>query len=123
MLRYNLTSVLKARGIKNTSVFLRSCGFGENLITRIKLGRSNSLDLRQVEKMCARLKCTPNEIIEWVPSEKDDELPADHPLKTLIHKNDAEEIMQIVHGLSLDKITQVAALVKQIANPSAGQNE
>ncbi|CAN5123838.1 hypothetical protein BH11BAC6_BH11BAC6_05390 [soil metagenome] len=115
MLRYNLNQVTKARGITKVSAFLEQCGFSSGTRSKIKLGRSRTLDLQQVETICKQLRCTPNEIIEWVPAENE-ELPADHPLKTLIQTNDAEEIMQLVHGLSLEKIKAAAAVLREIAN-------
>ncbi len=113
MLRYNLTQIFKARAIERPSQFLREIGFSNGTASKIKQGNSHMLTLRHVEKLCEQLKCTPNDLIEWIPS-KGQEAIADHPLEPLRHCNKASEVTQLINGLSYDKLKKIEEMIKTI---------
>ncbi|HRH47746.1 MAG TPA: helix-turn-helix transcriptional regulator [Panacibacter sp.] len=113
MLRFNLTAVFKARGIERPTQYLMQCGFSSGTATKIKSGRSDMLNMRHVEMLCEKLNCTPNDLIEWIPSDKQKAV-TNHPLAPLQNKNYAEEVMQLVNALPFEKLQQLAAMVKEI---------
>ena len=113
MLRFNLTAVFKSRGIERPTQFLKQLGFSNGTAVKIKHGHSHMLNLHHVEMLCEKLNCTPNDLIEWVPSEKQKAI-TNHPLAPLQHKNYAEEVMQLVNALPFEKLQQLATIVKEI---------
>ena len=114
MLKFNLTPLFKARSIARPSQFLLQMGFSPNTATNFKLGRANMLNLTHVEKLCELLKCTPNDLLEWIPS-KEQEQASDHPLTPLRHRNKAEEIVQLINGLNYDKLTEIEGIIKGLS--------
>ncbi len=113
MLRYNLASIFKARGIEKPSQFLIQLGFSSGTATKIKQGNSYMLNLHHVEILCEKLNCTPNDMIEWLPSEKQKAI-SNHPLAPLQHKNYAQEVMQLINALPYEKLQQIAGILKDL---------
>jgi len=61
--------IFKARGIERPYTYLVNSGFGNNLATRMKKNKVMHLQLRTIEKMCLLFRCTPNDLIEWIPDD------------------------------------------------------
>ena len=50
---------------------MRDVNISANIITKIRNGQYMALD--KVENICMALDCTPNDILEFIPEEKDNE--------------------------------------------------
>lgn len=50
---------------------MREAKISANIITKIRNGQYMALD--KVESICMALDCTPNDILEFIPEEKDNE--------------------------------------------------
>lgn len=50
---------------------MRDANISANIITKIRNGQYMALD--KVENICMALDCTPNDILEFIPEEKDNE--------------------------------------------------
>ena len=50
---------------------MRDAKISANIITKIRNGQYMALD--KVESICMALNCTPNDILEFIPEEKDNE--------------------------------------------------
>ena len=112
MLIYKFDRIFKARGISRPSKFLRSAGFSDNFATRVSGNRVKRLNLKELEKLCLHLNCTPNEFMEWIPDENRD-YEKDHALYTLRRTVDETDIMQMVWDLHLDKIPRLKEMIQK----------
>ena len=50
---------------------MRDANISANIITKIRNGQYMALD--KVENICMALDCTPNDILKFIPEEKDNE--------------------------------------------------
>ncbi len=57
------------RGITNAEL-MEKAGFSANIITRLK--RDNYLSLDTIEKICFALGCKVDDILEFIPEQKED---------------------------------------------------
>lgn len=57
------------RGITNAGL-MEKAGFSANIITRLK--RDNYLSLDTIEKICFALGCKVDDILEFIPEQKED---------------------------------------------------
>lgn len=49
---------------------MRDANISANIIKKIKTGQYMALD--KIESICAALNCTPNDILEFIPDEKEE---------------------------------------------------
>ncbi|CAN5155068.1 hypothetical protein BH11BAC6_BH11BAC6_02840 [soil metagenome] len=113
MLTFNLSRIFKARSIDKPSQYLIRLGFSRNMATSFKQGNARLLNLNHVELLCDNLKCTPNDMLEWVPS-KEQENISNHPLEALRHRNKATEVVKLINDLPFDKLQQIEEMIKTI---------
>ncbi len=113
MLRFNLTHLFKARGIERPSEYLIESGFSAGTATKIKQGRSHMLNLKHVEMLCEKLNCTPNDLIEWVPT-GNQRATESHPLAPLQYRDFNMEVIHAINGLPYQKLQQLTALLKEL---------
>lgn len=112
MLQFNIPAILKARGIKHHTKFLTELGFSNATAIHYWQGKTASLSLKNIEILCEGLNCTPNDLLEFTPSTKQQKQMPNHPLASLYRGNKTEELVQLLHTLPYDKLHQIAAIVK-----------
>ena len=112
MLIFNLKRIFAARGIEKPFTYMVRRGFSDNFATSIINGRKLQLNLREVERLCELLKCTPNDLLEWTPS-AEQAVQKDHPLKPLERVEKVAELNQLLNTVSMDRLTQIEAIVKR----------
>ena len=64
-----LFHLLIDKGMTNAQL-MEKAGFSANIITRIK--RDNYISLDSIERICCALNCGVDDILEFVPDEKED---------------------------------------------------
>ena len=64
-----LFHLLKDKGMTNAELMEKG-GFSANIITRLK--RNNYVALDSIERICCALDCGVDDILEFVPDEKED---------------------------------------------------
>lgn len=111
MLSFNFTRIFKARGIDKPFRYLVKAGYSDNFATRVANNRKKQFNLKDLERLCTLLGCTPNDLLEWVPA------PADasdekHPLRPLIRTNTDSQLLQILSSVPIDKIAGIENLIK-----------
>jgi len=111
MLKFNFPRVFKARGIDRPSRFLVSHGYSTNMATRMVNDRTRQLNVKDVEKLCLILNCTPNDFFDWIPGKNDIDLER-HPLQTL-RRNDEIVLAQLINDIPMDKLADIERLVKK----------
>ena len=88
MLILNFKRLFLARGIYRPNAFLLSKGFS------------------------IFLNCTPNDLLQWFPTSKEEDT-ANHPLASLRHPEQIEQMAQLINAIPLDKLTEVQNLIKE----------
>jgi DNA-binding Xre family transcriptional regulator len=115
MLALNIGHVLQLRGITNSFTWLTQNGFSSDTAHRILNNKGSHIKMAYLEKLCLLLHCTPNELLEWKPSEKQ---PADkqHPLNKLV-RTGAASVTTFLQTASLEEIEKLHGFIAQIKNP------
>ncbi len=114
MLRFNLNVIFTKRNISHPRRFLMET-IKVNHVTASNLlyGRTKSLHLSYVSRLCAALQCTPDELLEWVP-EKGGKLPERHPLKKLTNRQEEKMLVeQALEKVGVMSAEQLRAMVKE----------
>ena len=103
MLRFTIPQMLKLRIINHPVGFLMNNGFPRQTAYRICSGKAKNLTSKQLEKLCLALKCTPNDIIEWIPDD-DKLLESNPPLARLFKAQVPYELRDIAKDIPFDKL-------------------
>ena len=111
MLIFNFTRVFKSRGIDKPFSFLVKSGYSDNFATRIVNNRIAKLNLRDIEKLCELLQCTPNDFLEWIPESKDLNTLT-HPLASIKRRDGVVHLTQLLNTVPLHKLAEIEALIK-----------
>lgn len=110
MLRYNFKRILKLRRIDKPFSYLVKQGYSDNFATRISNNRVERLSLDDLLKLCELFQCTPNDLMEWIPGEKDAN-NTNHPLISLKRDNKAINLQEMLNKVPLDKIAEIEDLI------------
>lgn len=110
MLTFNLDALCKARGIKRPYTYLAKLGLTYRVARRLADGDTNSVKTHHIEKVCLKLNCTPNDLMQWTP---EGTVPEDHPMHALnrAHKMD---VLQAINELPLDKLHELRQKINEL---------
>lgn len=112
MLTFNFPRVFKARGIDRPFSFLVNHGYSTNMATRIVNNRTRQVNVKDIEKLCLILKCTPNDFFDWVPGNNDIDI-AQHPLNAIKRSDKIVQLAQLVNNIPMDKLADIENLIKK----------
>ena len=112
MLTFNFNRIFKARGIDKPFSYLVKVGYSDNFATRIVNNRIKRLDLTDLENLCELLKCTPNDLLEWIPESKD-KTNDKHPLITIKRSDKVVQLTQILNSVPLDRLNEIENMIKK----------
>ena len=121
MLKYNFDRVFKARGIEKRYVYLKRAGFGDHLASRIKNNKVAQLGLRETEKFCLLMRCTPNDLYEWEPDESM-ETDATHPMNTIRKRDKIADLTKTLNTVPLEKLDEIDELIRSHINREKNGN-
>lgn len=111
MLTFNFPRVFKARGIDRPFTFLVNHGYSANMATRIVNNRTRQVNVRDIEKLCVILKCTPNDFFDWLPGHNDIDI-AQHPLNAIKRSDKIVQLAQLVNNIPMDKLADIEIPIK-----------
>ncbi|MEI7595335.1 MAG: helix-turn-helix domain-containing protein [Bacteroidota bacterium] len=112
MLFFNFNRVFKARGIDKPFSYISSRGYSKGFATRIANSRIDKLNLKDIERLCEMLLCTPNDFIQWIPDSKDKD-NENHPLYSLKRTTKIIELTQLLNSIPLDKLDSIHDLINK----------
>lgn len=113
MIRYNLARIILLRGHSKPAAFLQQNGYGYHKSHRMLDGQTQ-ITFQELFDLCKLLRCTPNDLMEWVPDPKHP-LEADHPLQALQRSMIQEESLQaLLKTIPADKLGQALELLGSI---------
>lgn len=109
MLRYNFDRVFMARGIHHPFTYLKNAGFSITFASRVKNRRVARLNTDMLERLCMVLRCTPNDLMEWIP---DDELDEKHPLQRIRRSDLQVDISRTLNSIPIDQLSEIDQMIK-----------
>ncbi len=112
MLKYNFDRIMKARGIQRPFTYLKKAGFSDNFATRVKNNRINRLNLESMERLCILLRCTPNDLMEWIPESKHN-IDHEHPINNIKKSNKVIDITKTLNSVPLGKLEEIENLINE----------
>ena len=112
MIKYNFERIFRARGIARPFSFLQRNGFSDNFASRINNNRVARLDMKQLERLCLLLKCTPNDIMEWNPESVTD-LDKSHPLNEIRRPIAEVDMVKTISSIPLCQLEEIENLIKE----------
>ena len=112
MIIYNFDRIFKARGVIRPFTFLTKAGFGDNFATKINRNKVKRIELKELEKLCVLLRCTPNDFMEWIP-EDDAQVDKNHPLYTIRKSDKVFDLTKTLNSVPLQELDKLEELIKQ----------
>jgi Cro/C1-type HTH DNA-binding domain len=112
MLQFSIERVCKARGIPKPYKFLVKNGFLPTTATKLAKGDVEYLRIEYLEKLCILLNCVPNDLFEWIPDTKEEDLP-DHPLYS-IRKVENLDFAETFKNMSMSKLREIEAIISNL---------
>jgi succinate dehydrogenase flavin-adding protein (antitoxin of CptAB toxin-antitoxin module) len=119
MLRYNFERAVKARGIDRVYSYFLNHGIETHLASKIRQNKVTRMNPDSLEKVCLILRCTPNDIMEWVPDNKQ-AADMNQPLQTLRRNDKLVDLTRSLNALPLEKIEAVGRFIDEQINDEAG---
>jgi len=118
MIKYNFERIFKARGIARPFSFLQKNGFSDNFASRIKNNKVARLNPQHLERLCLLLKCTPNDLMEWIP---DDISVIDdaHPLNEIRRPSAEIDLVRTINSIPLGKIEEIENIIRAHIKPDS----
>lgn len=111
MLKFNFTRIFKARGIARPYSFLVKSGYSASFSSRAVNNKVRQLNLADVEKLCVMLKCTPNDLLEWVPDQNHNSAEQGHPLSSLQRISNTGQINRILYNIPVDRLAEIEQMI------------
>jgi len=113
MLVFNLRRVLAIRNIADGMSFLKDNGFTPFTAATLYKYYVSSIKIKNLERLCRLLNCTPNDFFEWKTTEGEELLPETHALNSLRREKSAE-INKLMKSLPLEKLSEVEDFIKNM---------
>jgi len=111
MLYFNLTRLLKLRGVERPYSWLVQNGFVPQTAVRWAKNEIGYVRPEQMERLCLLLNCTPNDLFDWREDGKT-VVHETHALRTLTkHPND---IQTTLRDLPIDKLEKLGKMLSKL---------
>ncbi len=113
MLKYNFKPIIFARGIEKPYTYFVNAGFSTQLASKLNNNKVKILRPKTIEKLCILLNCTPNDIMEWHPTQHqlENKNHALHAIKAN-NLNKVEHLTDLLRKVPLNKIEDIQAYIK-----------
>lgn len=115
MLSLNLQPIFRARGIHRPYSFLVKAGFPSYTAHNLLNGKTVTFRLSHIEKLCALLHCTPNDLLAWKPN-PNEKLSDHHPLKTLGAQHTNLNWQDTIKTIPLNQLTEIVKIINSVAS-------
>lgn len=112
MLKLNLSRLLSERGITQACNYLIKHGIPRHTAQRILSGQHTQLHFRHIETICKILVCSPNDLLQYIPS-KEEKLTENHPLQALKREGDDFNWLQTTANMPIDELHQLIGQIKE----------
>jgi DNA-binding Xre family transcriptional regulator len=102
MLKYNIKNLLTERGVRFPQAYLMQMGFSSQTASRLVNNKFKYLTVQQIELLCTKLNCTPNDLFEWSPGENTQ--TQNHPLAELQRAPLPEHLLNLIEDVPIRKL-------------------
>ena len=83
-----------------------------NFASKNKNHRASWLNMKQMEKLCLLLKCTPDDMMVWIP-DKNTPYDADAPLAALRMSETEIDMVKTINAIPLSKLDRIEMLIQE----------
>lgn len=111
MLVLNLNRIMNLRGIERVYSFLSANGFVHSTAWKMDNGKLSSIKINQIGQLCVLLNCTPNDLFDWKPDQKNP-IGEDHALNTLVKEEISLDLKKLLKDIPVEKLGEVENLLK-----------
>jgi DNA-binding Xre family transcriptional regulator len=111
MLKFNLKPIFAARGIERPYSLLLKAGFTKNVAHKLLNDEFATMRLRQLDKVCTILNCTPNDLIFWTPN-NNETISKNHPLRSLKEHEVDLDWQDTIKTVPLNQLKQIISIIK-----------
>lgn len=105
--------MISIRGIQNATAYMVNIGLAYPVTYRYLRHESKSISIKNIEKLCIALNCTPNDLFEWKP-DADAVVPENHSLHQLGKVGEAKTLRQLVKDIPSDKLKLVENFLEEL---------
>ena len=110
MLSLNLKPIFAARGIEKPYTYLVKAGFPAYTAHNLLSAKTVTFHLRNIDKLCTLLNCTPNDLLVWTPN-RNEKLADSHPI-TRLKKQDTDLNWQdTIKTVPLDQLGEIVKII------------
>jgi DNA-binding Xre family transcriptional regulator len=113
MLVFNIRRVLAIRGIGRALDFMTKNGFTRASAVNIYNFYVSNIKVKNLEKLCRLLNCTPNDFFEWRAVENEEPIAETHALNSL-RRDKTAEINNLMKEIPLEKLSEVEGFLKEL---------
>ena len=113
MLKFNPKNVFLLRGIQKTTNFLVKIGFSYYKASSFLESKSRFVQIKDIERLCIKLNCTPNDLFEWKP-DANTVLPDSHALNALLNTGETKNLQQLVKDIPAEKLKLIENLLAEL---------
>lgn len=113
MLTLRVKALMASKGRAPKATTLMRWGIPQRAAYNIINNKCKQLSMRHLYELCARLCCTPNDIIAYSPNPNDPIAPQ-HPLHTLQAQEPILVLSDAIQQLMPQELEQVAAYTMQV---------
>ncbi|HQU86287.1 MAG TPA: helix-turn-helix transcriptional regulator [Pyrinomonadaceae bacterium] len=113
MLKLNIKSIVELRGIQKTTAFLVKLGFHPSKASRFFVTDHSVVKLRDLEKLCIALNCTPNDLLEWKP-DANTVLPETHALNKLKNEGNSQNLRELIKDIPAERLKLIESLLEEL---------
>ncbi|MCD9187237.1 MAG: helix-turn-helix transcriptional regulator [Pyrinomonadaceae bacterium] len=113
MLKFNPKKVFAMRGIEKATNFLVRLGFSYPKASSFLESKSRFVQIKDIERLCIKLNCTPNDLFEWKP-DANTVLPDSHALNALLNTGENKNLQQLVKDIPAEKLKLIENLLAEL---------
>ena len=113
MLKFNVKRMFAARGIERMTGFLVKLGMTYPRASRFLKAQSGLVKIKDIEKLCVALNCTPNDLFEWLPDDKT-VVPDGHSLNALKRDSERKNLQELVKDIPSEKLALIETLLNEL---------
>jgi len=112
MLKWNWKKLFKARGIDEPVKWMVKIGISRSVAYRIAHNLCDMISLENLTILCRALNCTPDDALEFTPTEAEKEKDS---LSLLVLKKGRRgaDAANLLRGLSFKKLRELAKLLRE----------
>jgi DNA-binding Xre family transcriptional regulator len=113
MMTFNPRKIFSLRGIERRTGFLVRLGISYQTARRFLNSQSQYVQIKDIEKLCIALNCTPSDLFEWQP-DANTVLPENHSLHSLNTGAGTKSLRQLVKDVPSDKLALIEKLLDEL---------